>query len=402
MIVPETVASATVSSTVAPTEEFAPLSAGALVHFSAEDQQEILSVAKQVDVRQTEKIMSYGQIPLLRSFEEAGNILREDQGSSADQEVIRQVIELSKQANQSYDDFNLVLKEPNFLQRMLLKISSAAKEKHDKELSVKAITCYKMIEQLVQSCDKWIDMLVDGFTKIHTSALQDKVNCEELEKYIVAGRIAEERISEQVEAARQAYELSGLISDKEEYDALKEGLEIFQMVLFNLEKSRAAFGISIGQLELQGKTNKNVQIAVRTQKANSMALAAQQLRNAVLNAKNQVVLDGQRSISSLNSELLKKVSENTVLTAEESEKVLLNGVYTIEAAKEAIQTVVNGCELIEKARIDRSASMAQELAKLENLLTDIRPFVTRLQENNSNSSSTKSSPSQTTKHGLKF
>ena len=109
-----------------------------------------------------------------------------------------------------------------------------------------------------------------------------------------------------------------------------------------------------------------------------MALASQQLRNAVLNAKTKIAIEGQKSLSALNSELMKKVSENTVLTAEESEKILLNGVYSVEAALEAAKTVIEGCDLIKKAREERSAGIAQELGKLETLLTDIAPFVTRL------------------------
>ncbi len=387
------------------TTELVPLTTSSLRYFNEEEQKEILSVASQINALEIEKIMSYGQIPLLRSFEEAGKLLKDDEGSSADQEVIKEVIELSKQANQNYDDFNLVLKEPNFLQKLLLKISSSAKGKHNKEVSVKAISNYKLLEQLSESCEKWIEMLQDGFTQIHSSAQQDKTNCEELEKYIVAGRIAEERIQSEVEAAKQQYELTGLMADKENFDNLKEGLETFQVVLLNLEKSRAAFGISIGQLYLQSKTNKNVQIAVRTQKANSMALAAQQLRNAVLNAKNKIALEGQKSISSLNNELMKKISENSVLTAEESERVLLNGVYSVEAALEAAKTVIDGCELIKKAREERNAGIVQELDKLKTLLSEIEPFVTRLQENASEPTSTNTKTSSGTtapKSGLKF
>ena len=47
---------------------------------------------------------------------------------------------------------------------------------------------------------------------------------------------------------------------------LSEGLDIFKVVLLNLEKSRGAYGVSLGQLALQVKTNRNVQIAIRTQK----------------------------------------------------------------------------------------------------------------------------------------
>ena len=361
-----------------PSKELAPLSTNSLSSFPADVQREIVALSEQINVTEIENVMSYGSIPLLRSFEQAGKILQDEAGSSADQMVIREVVELSKQANDSYEDFNLVLKEPNFLQKLFMKVSKGAKDKHDADVKYKAITNYKLLEQLMKSCDNWVEMLKDGWTKIHTSAMQDKLSCEELEKYIVAGRIAEQRIAAEVEQARLDYELSGLIADKEKYDNLKDGYETLQVVLLNLEKSRAAFVISIGQLFLQAKANKNTQIAVRTQRSHSMALASQQLRNAVLNAKNKIAIEGQKSLSALNSELMKKVSENTVLTAEESEKILLNGVYSVEAALEAAKTVIEGCDLIKKAREERSAGIAQELGKLETLLTEIAPFVTRL------------------------
>lgn len=384
-----------------PSKELAPLSATSLSTFPTDAQREIVALSEQINVTEIENVMSYGSIPLLRSFEQAGKILQDEAGSSADQMVIREVVELSKQANDSYEDFNLVLKEPNFLEKIFLKISKSAKDKHDADVKYKAITNYKLLEQLMKSCDTWVEMLKDGWTKIHTSAMQDKLSCEELEKYIVAGRIAEQRIAAEVEQARLDYELSGLIADKEKYDNLKDGYETLQVVLLNLEKSRAAFVISIGQLFLQAKANKNTQIAVRTQRSHSMALASQQLRNAVLNAKTKIAIEGQKSLSALNSELMKKVSENTVLTAEESEKILLNGVYSVEAALEAAKTVIEGCDLIKKAREERAAGIEQELGKLETLLTEIAPFVTRLKSEGEAKDALPDS-SSTVSGGLKF
>jgi uncharacterized protein YaaN involved in tellurite resistance len=384
-----------------PSKELAPLSTNSLSSFPADVQREIVALSEQINVTEIENVMSYGSIPLLRSFEQAGKILQDEAGSSADQMVIKEVIELSKQANDSYEDFNLVLKEPNFLEKLFLKISKSAKDKHDADVKYKAITNYKLLEQLMKSCDTWVEMLKDGWTKIHTSAMQDKLSCEELEKYIVAGRIAEQRIAAEVEQARLDYELSGLIADKEKYDNLKDGYETLQVVLLNLEKSRAAFVISIGQLFLQAKANKNTQIAVRTQRSHSMALASQQLRNAVLNAKTKIAIEGQKSLSALNSELMKKVSENTVLTAEESEKILLNGVYSVEAALEAAKTVIEGCDLIKKAREERAAEIEQELGKLENILTEIAPFVTRLKSENEAKDALPDSSSNVS-GGLKF
>ncbi len=381
-------------------KELVPLSVASLEHFDPEAQKEIVALATAVDVTELENIMAYGSIPLIRSFEQAGKILQDEAGSAADQQVMKQVIELAKQANDSYEEFNIVLKEPNFLQKILLKLSPSAKEKRDTDVKLKAITNYKLLEQLTKSCEQWIEMLKDGYTKIMASGMSDKASCDELEKYIVAGRIAEERIKAEVEAARQEYELTGLIADKEKYDKMKEGLETLQVVLLNLEKSRAAFAISIGQLYLQAKTNRNVQIAVRTQRSNSMALAAGQLRNAVLDAKNRIVLEGQKSLALLNSELMKKVSENSVLTAEESEKILLNGVYSVEAALEAAKTVIAGCESIKNAREARDAGIAAELGKLETLLGEISPFVTRLKNGTEDTSG--STSTSFTANGLKF
>lgn len=384
--------------------ELAPLSATSLQHFKEEEQKEILRIADEINVLELEKIMSYGQIPLLRSFEEAGKILKEEQGSSADQEVIRQVIELAKQANESYEDFNLVLREPGFLQKILLKLFNGMKENHDKEVKYKAITNYKLLEQLRDSCETWIKMLQDAFGKIELSAYSDRDNCYELEQYIVAGYIAQERIQQEVESAKENWQQTGLVQAKNDYDKLREGLDTFQIVLLNLEKSRAAYGISIGQLMLQAKANKNIQIAVRTQKANSMALAGQQLRNAILDAKNREALEGQKSITKLNDELMQKIASNTVLTAEESEKVLLNGVYTVESALVAAKTVIDGCSIIEKARIDRLNNISQEMDKLKVLVDELAPYINDIKSGNKNVSGgdAKSVSNKTTSKGLKF
>ena len=383
----ETGESIAVSAEVeAQSTELIPLTSASLQHFKPERQEAILQLAQKIDAREIDKIMAYGQSPLERSFEQAGKILQEEEGSEADQQVIKQVMELSKIANEKYDEFNLVLKEPNIFQKLLLKISNAAKQQREDELKVKAITNYRLLEQLVTSCNEWIETLQDGYRKIYTSAIADKQYCRELEEYIVAGHIAEERISQELLQVKEQWEVSGLQEVKDEYDMLQEGLDTFRTVLLNLEKSRAIFAVSLAQLYLQSKANKNIQISVRTQRANSMALAAQQLRNAVLDAKNRGALEGQKSITKLNDELIKKVAQNSKLTSEESEKILLNGVYTVESALIAAKTVIEGCQNIQKAREERNTVIAGEMQKLQGLFDELSPFVNEIKQNKENGS----------------
>ena len=367
------------------------LKASSLQHFPEETQQAIIALADSIDVTQIEKIMSYGHIPLLNAFEKCGDLLKGKRGSAADIEVINLVKELSKQAKESYDDYTLELKEPNFFQKFILNIFSKVKGSSD-EASVKAVSCYKLLEQLRDSSEEWIKMLENGYAEIMEAALGDKDDAMELEQYIVAGRIAEERIANELVTLQTKYETTGLIEDKDKYETVSEGLDIFRIVLYNLEKSRGTFALSLAQLKHELKTNRNVQIAVRSQRANSMAVAAQQIRNALFDYENRLALEGQKSLTRLNDELMKKVAANVVLTAEESEQILASGVYTVEAALIAAKTVIDGCARIEKAREERKATMATELTKLQGVLEELTPFVDDVKEmveNNGTNSNSK-------------
>lgn len=372
------VAQATVVDVEAQAEQtqLAPLSSASLQYYDEATQKEIVRIAGEIDVTQPEKVMAFGSIPIMRSFSAAGRILEEAQGTSADQEVVKLVTDLSKQAKDSY---NLVIEEPNFFEKLLLKITSGFKSKN-KDVRIKAISCFKILEKYIESCDEWIERLKKTHDDIMLSAHNDKNDCYELEQYIVAGHLATERIEGEVEEAKQEWEQTGLITTKEKYDILSEGLDMFRIVLLNLEKSRGAYGVSLGQLSLQLKTNRNVQIAIRSQKNNSSALAAQQLRNALFNAVNNEALEGQKAITQLNDELMNKVAEGSKLTAEESERILTSGVYTVEAALKAAQTVIDGCNSIKKIREERVVEISTQIGKLKTLVDELTPYVEKISD----------------------
>lgn len=351
------------------------LKATALSHFKEEDRKEILRVADSIDVTQFDKIMSYGSIPLVKTFEQAGRVLKDFQGTSADQEVINLVVELAKKASNTQEEFNLCIQEPGFLTKCLLKLSAHLKDKNDAKAKYKAVTCYKLLVELRDSCDAWLESLADTHTKIIQSAESDRDNCYEIEEYIVAGRIAEERVTGEVQALQEEWEQTGLADVKMNYETHKRGLQNLQMQLMNLEKSRAMHIYSVAELGLELRTNENVRLAIGSQKNHSMALAAQQLRNAIFDMKNREALEGQKSITKLNDELMQKVADGVALTAEESEQILLNGVYTVEAALKAVETVKQACDSITKIRSEMVPKMEQEMDKIKALVEELDPVV---------------------------
>ena len=106
-----------------------------------------------------------------------------------------------------------------------------------------------------------------------------------------------------------------------------------------------------------------------------MALMGQQLRNAVMNAKNREVLEGQKCITKLNDELIKEVSKSVGLTAEESEKLIYAGFYDIEAAKEAVQAVITSCDSIKKTAEEMLPKMRADMTQLNSLMEELEPYV---------------------------
>lgn len=378
--------------------DLGPLTADSIEQFEPEVQAQIMKVADEIDPLQIEKVLSYGSAPLIRTYEAAGQVLKAGEGTQVDRDVIEQVVELAKLANKGQEEVNIALKEPNWAEKLLMSIFTSLKDKKDADATVKAVSCYRLLTQLKEKCDTWQEMLRENWRLICQSITDDMQSGIELEQYIVAAHVAMPRLEANLQERKERYETHGSIEDKTDYDSYQKGLDTFRLTLLNLEKSRAAYGLSLGQLSIQKSTNENIQIAVSTQKHNSMSVASQQLRNAMLEARNRQVLEGQRSITALNGELMKKVATNTVLTAEESEKILLTGVYTVKEALEAAKTVVDGCEAIRKAREDLIPNATQQLSELKTLLDQVTPFIDNVKTEASAQEKTTSTPSS----GLTF
>ena len=342
---------------------------------TVEEQQEVANLADSIDVTRFENVMAYGSEVLKRTFDQCGQFLKSEAGSQADQEVIKRVVELTKKASESYDDFELELQEPNFFQKLWLMVSSSARKNKAESLKTHAITNYKLLAELKESCEAWLEMLRSAMGDITYSALSDSENVTLLEKYIIAGEMAKARIGNELEALKEEAQNTGLRAQAQKYDDLKEGYDTFVLRLNNLEKSRVMYYLSIAQLSLIKRSNKNVQISVHTQADNCTTLIGQQLRNAVLNAKNQEVIEGQKALSRLSDELIKDVSKSIGVTADQAEKLLYYGIYNTEAAKDAVKTVITSCDEIKRVAEEMLPKMTADIAELNGLVEELRPYI---------------------------
>lgn len=349
----------------------------ALASYSEEERQEILALADSIDVTRSENVMGYGAIAIKDTFEQCGRILKEAKGSYADQEVIKRVIELSKKANQSNDEFNnLVLEQPNFFQRLMLKVMSGSKStsKTDK-IQKSAVTNYTLFTELANSYEGWTEILKKGMTDIQDSALSDFGAVVAVEKYLIAGYIGGERTVKEMEELEKKHEETGLQVYAFDHQKMKDGYELFQRAMMNLEKMRGAYYISLAQLAEMAKSNQNMQMVIQTQAKYCIALIGQQLRNALLNTQIDEVVKGQKAIKNLSNELIKDVSTSVGLTLEETEKAMYASFYDAEAATTAFTTILNSWNNIGKTGEAMLPKLKEEISKMQTAIEEVSPIV---------------------------
>ena len=343
--------------------------AKAFAAYSEEEQKEILALADSIDPTQIEKVMHYGAEPLKAVFNQCGDFLKSERGSSADQAVIAKVVELSQKAADCYEEFNLVLKEPNIFQKFLIKLLGE-KNRTDK-IQSSAINSYQLLMELRNYGESSLESLKAANTEICNSAMSDIESGRLLEKYIIAGKIAEQRLQKEVQAKLSNYELTGSQQALYEYKNYKSGTAAFVIRLDVLERQHLTMQVGLYQLSLIKEGNTNTQMAINTQMDSSMTQMAYQLRNAVLNEKTKQAQDGYKRISILNDELFKTVAHEISKATKGSVDLLCRGAESIESVKVAISIVKEASDNMRDAVTKSIPEMKKATEELKTLLDDL-------------------------------
>lgn len=345
----------------------------AFASFSEAEKQEVMALSNSIDLTKIDNVMNYGAAPFIDTFEQCGEFLKKERGSSADQAVIKEVIELSKKVTASNEEFNLILKEPNVLQKIFLKAFFGDKKSATQKIKNSAITAYDLIGQLKSSYSLWLETLKDGMEEIGYSAISDIEAIKLLEKYIIAGKIAEPRLTNELQQSETEANETGLISV--EYEKLKEGYEIFSRRMGHLEDARIMYRLSVAEVMLIGKSNRNTQEAIITQKELTTTFIELQIRNAMLNAKVKEVVEGHKAITKLGDELVKEVSKNIGRTAEETEALIYASICNPEAGKEAVENVIKSCEVIKNTANEMLPKLKAAREQNNELIKKLEPIV---------------------------
>lgn len=240
------------------------------------------------------------------------------------------------------------------------------KAKYDKaEANVEKVA--KMLE------DHQITLLKD-IALLDELYARNQQNTKELTMYILAGkkRVNEIRENELPELAKKAKE-SGLPEDAQAANDLEQACVRFEKKLYDLELTRQISIQMAPQIRLVQNNDTLMTEKIQSTLVNTIPLWKNQIVLALGISHSKEAMEAQREVTDMTNTLLKKNAETlhqaTVDTAKESERGIVD-LETLQHTNEQLISTLEEVQQIQKDGREKRAQAEQELAKIENELTN--------------------------------
>lgn len=240
------------------------------------------------------------------------------------------------------------------------------KAKYDKaEANVEKVA--KMLE------DHQITLLKD-ISLLDELYVRNQQNTKELTMYILAGkkRVNEIRENELPELTKKAKE-SGLPEDAQAANDLEQACVRFEKKLYDLELTRQISIQMAPQIRLVQNNDTLMTEKIQSTLVNTIPLWKNQIVLALGISHSKEAMEAQREVTDMTNTLLKKNAETlhqaTVDTAKESERGIVD-LETLQHTNEQLISTLEEVQQIQKDGREKRAQAEQELAKIENELTN--------------------------------
>ena len=240
------------------------------------------------------------------------------------------------------------------------------KAKYDKaEANVEKVA--KMLEDHQITLLKDISLLDELYAR-------NQQNTKELTMYILAGkkRVNEIRENELPELTKKAKE-SGLPEDAQAAIDLEQACVRFEKKLYDLELTRQISIQMAPQIRLVQNNDTLMTEKIQSTLVNTIPLWKNQIVLALGISHSKEAMEAQREVTDMTNTLLKKNAETlhqaTVDTAKESERGIVD-LETLQHTNEQLISTLEEVQQIQKDGREKRAQAEQELAKIENELTN--------------------------------
>ncbi len=341
-------------STLAQLESSAPSLEDSL---SAEERAQVDSFAQQIDLSDSQLILTYGSgaQKKMADFSESAleKVRTQDLGEAGDL-IANVVVELkSFDAEEEKGLFGLFKRQANKV--------IALKARYDKaEANIDKITGALETHQLTLMKDA---AMLDKLYELNLTYFK------ELTMYLAAGRKRLDEVrSDELQGLISKAQRSGRTEDAEAVQKLKASCDRFEKKLADLDLTRTIAMQMAPQIRLVQANEMLMIEKIQTTLVNTIPLWKSQMVLALGMANNEAALRAQTAVADMTNELLKKNAEklktSTVEVARESERGIVD-IETLKATNEnLIQTFDEVMKIQEEGRIKR-AETERELRKME-------------------------------------
>ena len=345
-------------------EEKAQQDALDMQKFSPEEQQMIDDFSKQIDVRDSNLVFSYGAAAQqnISQFSDVAlmNVQTKDLNDVGDM-IANLVVELK-----SFDAGEETKERGGLLGLFKKQVSNleTLKARYDHT----EVNVNKIVEGLEQH---QIQLLKD-IAMLDKLYDQNLSYFKELSMYIVAGKKSlEEFRAGDLQEARDRAEASGLPEDAQSAKDLMDKADRFEKKLYDLELTRNISIQMAPQIRLIQSSNQIMAEKIQTSLVNTIPLWKSQMVLALGLAHTQNAMQAQRAVTDLTNDLLTKNAEKLHMATVETAKEAERGIVDIETLKHTnkllIDTMDEVLEIQHQGR-EKRRNAEQELAQIESEL----------------------------------
>ena len=330
--------------------------------FSEEEQQMIDSFSKQIDITDANLVFSYGAAAQqnISQFSDAAlkNVKTKDLDEIGDAiaDLVTELRGFDTDEEESKGFFGFFKKQRDNVTTM--------KAKYD-ETEVN-------VNKIVEALEGHQIQLLKDIAMLDRLYDQNLTYFKELSMYIVAGkkRLEEFRANE-MKAAYDKAEASGLPEDAQAAKDLSDKADRFEKKLYDLELTRNISIQMAPQIRMIQSSNQLMAEKIQTSIVNTIPLWKNQMVMALGIAHTQKAMEAQRSVTDLTNELLKKNAEKLHMASVESAKEAERGIIDIETLKHTNKMLIDTMDEvlnIQQTGREKRRAAEQELATIENEL----------------------------------
>ena len=330
--------------------------------FSEEEQQMIDAFSKQIDITDSNLVFSYGAAAQqnISQFSDAAlkNVKTKDLGEVGDAiaDLVTELRGFDADEEESKGFFGFFKKQRDNVTTMKAKFDET-------EVNV---------NKIVEALEGHQIQLLKDIAMLDRLYDQNLSYFKELSMYIVAGkkRLEEFRANE-MKAAYDKAEASGLPEDAQAAKDLSDKADRFEKKIYDLELTRNISIQMAPQIRMIQSSNQLMAEKIQTSIVNTIPLWKNQMVMALGIAHTQKAMEAQRSVTDLTNELLKKNAEKLHMASVESAKEAERGIIDIETLKHTNKMLIDTMDEvlnIQQTGREKRRAAEQELATIENEL----------------------------------